>query len=80
MVNYISSAFLFSKDIFYQDKEQIFSLRGSAIPGDPLVAKITGETRLKKLASKFVHVDKYGAKFRDDATADAFIKQMEKAK
>ena len=44
------------------------------------MAKITGETRLKKLASKFVHVDKYGAKFRDDATADAFIKQMEKAK
>ena len=52
---------------------------GLASSSPPLMAPSWLKTSWK-LASKFVHVDKYGAKFRDDATADAFIKQMEKAK
>ena len=42
--------------------------------------RIGPDTKLKKLARAFVHVDKYGVKFRDDAKSDTFIKNIEKAK
>ena len=42
--------------------------------------RISPETKLKKLARAFVHIDKYGAKFRDDGKADAFMKAVDKAK
>ena len=45
-----------------------------------LVPRIGPDTKLKKLARAFVHVDKYGVKFRDDAKSDTFIKHLEKAK
>jgi hypothetical protein len=41
---------------------------------------VNPETKLKKLARAFIHIDKYGAKFRDDNKAEAFIKAVEKAK
>ena len=44
------------------------------------MSRVGPDTKLKKLARAFVHVDKYGVKFRDDTKADTFIKHLEKAK
>eukprot|EP00092_Neocalanus_flemingeri_P030140 GFUD01032718.1.p1 GENE.GFUD01032718.1~~GFUD01032718.1.p1 ORF type:complete len:371 (-),score=144.40 GFUD01032718.1:64-1176(-) len=64
----------------YLEQEEKWSIFTNALPGGVLVSRLSPETKLKKLARAFVHIDKYGAKFRDDNKAEAFLKAVEKAK
>jgi len=66
--------------VVYVEMEEKWSIFSNALPGGVLVSRISPETKLKKLARAFVHIDKYGAKFRDDGKADAFMKAVDKAK
>lgn len=66
--------------LVYMELEEKWSIFSNALPGGVLVSRVNPETKLKKLARAFIHIDKYGAKFRDDNKAEAFIKAVEKAK
>merc|ERR1719244_211579 len=66
--------------LVYLEDEEKWSVYSNALPGGVLISRVNPETKLKKLARAFIHIDKYGAKFRDDNKAEAFLKAVEKAK
>ena len=61
-------------------QDQTWCLQSPIVASGLLVPRIGPDTKLQKLARAFVHVDKYGVKFRDDAKSDTFIKHLERAK